>query len=151
MNPECLEEFLSDEWEEPWRGCRENRPSDMASVVDGEEADCLRLEPPTLAIGPGCARERHGNPNAVGSKLVGDRLAQRLDPSLHFHFNRGHGRPSQADEIGSPTENRNLYANVESFVAEPRRHRFAQIGLNAKGHGPVDAVSMENLDCWWSD
>jgi hypothetical protein len=51
VSPQCLEEFLADEWEEPWRGCRENRPSDMASVVDGEESDAFRFERPTLAIG----------------------------------------------------------------------------------------------------
>jgi hypothetical protein len=83
----------------------------------------------------------------VGSKLVGKRLSQCLAPSTHFHFNRRHGRPSRANEISSTTENGNFHANIETLVAEPRRHRFAQIRLNAKIHGPTDAASTENLDC----
>ena len=108
----------------------------MASVVDREESDSLRFERPTLAIRPGCGRQWHDNPNAVGSDLVCDRLAQRLAPSVHFHFDRSDRRPSRANEIGPTTENRNLHPNIESLAAEPRRHRFAQIRLNAKGHGP---------------
>jgi len=123
----------------------------VAPVVDGEEPDSLRLERPTLAISSGRGRQRHRNPNAVCSNLVGDRLAQCLAPSMHFHFDRRHGRPSRANEIGSTTENGNLHPNIEALVAEPRRHRFAQIRLNAKVHGPPDAASMENLDCRSSD
>src|SRR3989442_7001907 len=151
MSQHCLEELLPNEWEEPRRGCRADRPSDTAPFVDGEESDSLRLERPTLAIGPGSGSQRHRNPNAVGSNLVGDRLAQRLAPSIHFHFNRRHGRPSQANEIGSTSENGNLHLNIEPLVAEPRPHRFAQIPLTPKSHGLPDPASMENLDCWWSD
>jgi len=151
MSQHCLEELLPNEWEEPRRGCRADRPSDTAPFVDGEESDSLRLERPTLAIGPGSGSQRHRNPNAVGSNLVGDRLAQRLAPSMHFHFDRRDRRPPPANEIRPTTENRNLHSNIESLVAEPRRHRFAQIRLNAKRHGSLDAASMENLDCWWSD
>jgi len=123
----------------------------MAPVVDCEESDAFRFERPTFAICLGCGRQRHRNPNEVGSKLVGNRLAQRFAPSMHFHFNRCHGRPSRANEIGSTTENGNLHANIEPLVAEPRRQRFAQIRLTAKGHGPPDAASMESLDCRSSD
>ena len=44
-------------------------------VVDSEKSDSLRLERPALAICPGCIRQRHRNPNEVGSELVGDCLA----------------------------------------------------------------------------
>jgi len=44
---------------------------------------------------------------------------------MHFHFDRGDGRPTRANEIGPTTENWNLHSNIKSFVAEPRRYRFA--------------------------
>jgi hypothetical protein len=127
VNRQCLQEFLPNEREEPRGGRGADRPADMTAIVDGEESDAFRLERPTLAIGPGCGRERHRNPNAVGSELVGDRLAQRLGPSMHLHFNRRDRRSSRAHEIGSTTEYRNLHSNIESLVAEPHRNRFEQI------------------------
>ena len=89
-----------------------------------------------MAIGATCCPERRGDPDAIGGELVGDRLSKGFGPSMHFHFNRRHARSARADNVRSPTENRDFDPNVESGISEPCRHRLTKVGLKTKCHNP---------------
>jgi hypothetical protein len=129
-----LEDLLPHERQEPWGRKSEDGTANAPPVIDREEPDSFRLEGPSLAIGPACCVERHGDPDAIGGELVRDRLSECFDPSMHFHFNRRHARSARADEIRSPTEDRDLDPNVESGIPEPCRDRFPKVGLKTKCH-----------------
>ncbi len=131
-----LEDLLTDERQEPWRRGSEDGTANAPPVIDREEPDSLRLESPSLAIGAACCVERHRDPDAIGGELVRDRLSKGFGPSMHFHLNRRHAGSARADEIRSPTEDRDLDPNVESGIPEPCRDRFPKVRLKAKCHKP---------------
>ena len=133
-----LEDLLSHERQEPWGRKSEDRTANAPLVIDREEPDSLRLEGPTLAIGAACCVERHGDPDAIGGELVRDRLSECFGPSMHFHLNRRHAGSARADEIRSPTEDRDLDPNVESGIPKPGRNRFTKVGLETECHKPRD-------------
>ena len=139
-----LEDLLSHERQEPWGRKSEDRTANAPLVIDREEPDSLRLEGPTLAIGAACCVERHGDPDAIGGELVRDRLSKCFGPSMHFHFNRRHAGSARADEIRSPTEDRDLDPNIESGIPKPGRNRFTKVGLETECHKPRDVGPKEN-------
>jgi len=89
-----------------------------------------------LAIGAACRTERHRDPDAIGGELVRNRLSKCFGPSMHFHLNRGHARSARADEIRSPSEDRDLEPNFESGIPKPGRDRFPEVGLKTECHEP---------------
>ena len=131
-----LEDLLPHERQEPWGSGSEDGTANAPPVVDREEPDSLRLEGPTLAIGAACRAERHRDPDAIGGELVRDRLSKCFGPSMHFHLNRGHARSARADEIRSPSEDRDLEPNFESGIPKPGRDRFPEVGLKTECHEP---------------
>src|SRR2546421_7405201 len=109
-----LEDLLPHVRQEPWGRRSKDGTANAPPVIDREEPDSFRLEVPSLAIGAACCIERHRDPDAIGGELVRDRLSKRFGPSMHFHFNRRHARSARADEIRSPTEDRDLDPDIES-------------------------------------
>jgi len=97
-----------------------------------------------LAIGAGCRIERHRDPDAIGGELVRDRLSECFGPSMHFHLNRRHAGSARADEIRSPTEDRDLDPNIESGIPKPGRNRLTKLGLETECHKPRDVTPKEN-------
>ena len=131
-----LKDLLPHERQEP-RGRRsEDGTANAPPVIDREEPDAFRLEGPSLAIGAGCCIERHRDPDAIGGKLVRDRLSKCFGPSMHFHLNRRHAGSARADEIRSPTEDRDLDPNIESGIPKPGRNRLTKLGLETECHKP---------------
>ena len=139
-----LEDLLPHERQEPWGRKSEDRTANAPLVIHREEPDSLRLEGPTLAIGAACCVERHGDPDAIGGELVRDRLSECFGPSMHFHLNRRHAGSARADEIRSPTEDRDLDPNIESGIPKPGRNRFTKVGLETECHKPRDVGPKEN-------
>src|SRR5207245_9477497 len=110
--------------------------ANASMFVDRHESDPFRQEIPTLAIVATCCPARHRDADAIGGELVGDRLSKAFGPSMHFHFNRCHARSARADNVRSPTENRDLDSDVESGMSKPSRDRFTKVGLKTKFHNP---------------
>src|SRR2546422_8711861 len=131
-----LEDLLPYERQEPWGSGREDGSATAPPVADREEPDAFRLEGPPLAIGAACCVERHGDPDAIGGELVRDCLSECFGPSMHFHFNRRHAGSARADEIRSPTEDRDFDPNIESGIPKPGRNRFTKVGLETECHKP---------------
>ena len=131
-----LEDLLPHVRQEPWGRRSKDGTANAPPVIDREEPDSFRLEVPSLAIGAACCIERHRDPDAIGGELVRDRLSKRFGPSMHFHFNRRHGRSARADEIRSPTEDRDLDPDIESGIPEPCRDGLTKVDLKTKCHDP---------------
>src|SRR2546426_9816596 len=140
-----LEDLLPHVRQEPWGRRSKDGTANAPPVIDREEPDSFRLEVPSLAIGATRCTERHRDPDAIGGELVRDRLSKRFGPSMHFHFNRRHARSARADQIRSPTENRDLDQNVESGISKPCRDRFTKVGLKSKCHNPEMCLQWKTL------